>query len=168
MDAELDKAMTTAHEDIRRLPLLLLEQQLLNEYQHGFPRTAKPFATLAEELGVTEQEVLATLQQLQAKGIISRVGPVFTPRRIGASTLAALQVPPEQLYAMAAYINTYPEVNHNYERAHDYNLWFVVTAPDMAHLEQVLSRIEQETGLSILRLPLIKDYHIDLGFRLWC
>lgn len=150
------------------LQLVWLEQQLLNEYQRGFPLTERPFATLAEQLGVTETEVLTTLQQLQQKGIISRVGPVFTPRRIGVSTLAALQVPSEQLPQIAAYINAYPEVNHNYEREHAYNLWFVLTAPDLTHLEQVLAQIEHDLALPLLRLPLVKDYHIDLGFKLWC
>jgi DNA-binding Lrp family transcriptional regulator len=63
-------------------------------------------------------------------------------------------------------VNAYAEVNHNYEREHHFNLWFVATATNAAHLERVLQSIEQATGLAVMRLPMVQDYHIDLGFDL--
>ncbi|RMG38434.1 MAG: Lrp/AsnC family transcriptional regulator, partial [Gammaproteobacteria bacterium] len=63
-------------------------------------------------------------------------------------------------------ISARPEVNHNYEREHHFNLWFVVTAEDRRHLEGVLAEIEAETGLPVLDLPMLEDYFIDLGFRI--
>ncbi|HNE01785.1 MAG TPA: Lrp/AsnC family transcriptional regulator, partial [Plasticicumulans sp.] len=58
------------------------------------------------------------------------------------------------------------EVNHNYEREHRFNLWFVVTAGSEGRLQAALGAIERATGLPVLRLPLLQEYHIDLGFRL--
>jgi hypothetical protein len=91
---------------------------------------------------------------------------VFAPNTVGSSTLAALAVPPERLDAVAAFVSSHAEVNHNYQRDHHFNLWFVVTASDAAAVAEVLSRIHLATGLTPLNLPLLREYHIDLGFAL--
>ncbi len=148
--------------------LTALEKCLLNEYQRDFPLCASPFALIAEQQGVTEEAVMGTLQSLQQRGLISRVGPVFAPQRAGASTLAALSVPDAALAQVADLVSCFEAVNHNYEREHLYNLWFVVTAADEEQVRQVLDRIEQQTGLPVLNLPLEKSFYIDLGFPLWC
>jgi len=148
--------------------LTALEKCLLNEYQRGFPLCASPFAKIAQQLGVSEAQVIKTLESLQQRGLISRVGPVFTPQRAGASTLAAIAVPADKLEAVADIISRYEEVNHNYEREHTFNLWFVVTAPDQARVRQVLDEIQAGTGLPVLDLPLEHSFYIDLGFPLWC
>ncbi len=145
-----------------------LERRLLNDYQQDFPLSPDPYAQIARELGVDEGEVLAAFGALAARGLISRVGPVFRPRCVGASTLAAMAVPPAQLEAVAALVSAYPEVNHNYQREHRFNLWFVVTAPDTRRVGQVLEEIRRATGLAVLDLPMEEEYHIDLGFPLWC
>jgi len=98
--------------------------------------------------------------------VLSRIGAVFRPNTVGASTLAAISVPAEALERVAAQVSARTEVNHNYEREHALNLWFVATAPDAAALEAALARIESTTGLEVLRLPLVEEYHIDLGFDL--
>ncbi len=139
---------------------------LLNDFQRNFPLCPAPFAELASKLGVAESAVLRMLEQLRREGKIARVGAVFAPKRIGASTLAAMSVPPEKLGAVADAINRFPEVNHNYEREHRYNLWFVVTAGSEGRLQAALGAIEQSAGYPILQLPLLREYHIDLGFRL--
>lgn len=143
-----------------------LDKRLLNDFQRGLPLDPRPYSAIAEQLGTTEQEVIGTLERLQEAGTVSRVGPVFTPRRIGVSTLAAMAVPAERLETVAELVSSYPEVNHNYEREHRFNLWFVVTAPDQTHLESVIKDIETWTGLPVMSLPLLADYHIDLGFPL--
>ncbi len=143
-----------------------LEKSLLNDFQRDFPLSATPFADMAESLGVDEAEVLENLQTLQSVGSISRVGPIFHTGRIGASSLVAMSVPDARLEEVADIISAYVEVNHNYEREHDYNLWFVVTASSEEHLQQVLDDMQQRTGLEPLVLPMLEAYHIDLGFKL--
>jgi len=150
------------------LQLSSLEKCLLNEYQRGFPLCAAPYAQIAEELDVSEEDVLATLESLSSRGLISRVGPVFTPRRASASTLAAMSVPADRLAAVAGLVSNFEEVNHNYEREHDFNLWFVVTAEDETRVLEVLDEIESGTGIVVLNLPLEDSFFIDLGFPLWC
>lgn len=147
-------------------PLTSLEQSLLNDFQQGIPLSPAPYAEMATQLGVNQEQVLATLQGLKRRGAISRVGPVFRTHAIGASTLAAMCVPEERLEEVAAIVNTFEEVNHNYEREHELNLWFVATAPDQAHLEGTLQAIAEKSGIEVIALPMLEDYHIDLGFDL--
>ena len=141
-----------------------LSRRLIDRFQHGMPLCAEPYRAMADALQCSEDEVLACLERLEHGGGLSRVGPVFEHSRAGASTLVALAVPLERLDAVAARINSYPEVNHNYLREHRYNLWFVLTGPNRAHVDALLLQIQAETGLVPLDLPMQAAYRIDLGF----
>lgn len=145
-----------------------LEKRLLNDYQHGFPLSPTPYADIASDLNVSEDKILACLSSLSRRGMVSRIGPVIRPKRVGTSTLAALSVSEDRLEEVAQLVSSYPEVNHNYEREHAFNLWFVVTAPEQSRIQAILNDIRSKTGLRVLDLPMEYDYHIDLGFPLWC
>jgi DNA-binding Lrp family transcriptional regulator len=143
-----------------------MSERLLDEFQRDFPLVERPFAAIASRLTTRQDAVLRKLCAWTADGTISRIGPVFRPGSFGASTLAAIAVPEQRLAAVAALVSTHPEVNHNYEREHRFNLWFVVTAADEQRVARVLAAIERETGLAVNSLPLLNEYHIDLGFPL--
>ena len=142
------------------------EARLLNEFQRGFPVVRAPYAVIAQRLGVDEGWVRATLASALADGRVSRIGAVFRPGSVGVSTLAALPVPQPQLARVAARVSARQEVNHNYEREHRYNLWFVVTAADQHALADVLDGIADDAGSAPISLPLLTEYWIDLGFDL--
>ncbi len=144
-----------------------LEQHLLNDFQRDFPLSATPFGDIGQTLNVSEHAVLDHLRRLQACGAVSRVGAVFRPHRIGASTLAAMAVPDSRLAAVAQIVSDCPQVNHNYEREHRYNLWFVMTAASEAILHEALDDLARKAACPVLKLPMLEDYHIDLGFSLW-
>jgi DNA-binding Lrp family transcriptional regulator len=143
-----------------------LEFRLLNEFQRGFPLVEQPYAVLAAALGTDEPAVIETLARLRAAGALSRIGAVFRPGALAASTLAAMEVPAARLEAVAAVVSACPGVNHNYAREHRLNLWFVAAAADDAALDATLARITRLTGSAVLQLPLLEEYHIDLGFPL--
>jgi DNA-binding Lrp family transcriptional regulator len=143
-----------------------LEQRLLNDFQHGLPLSPTPYADMAEQLGVYETTVLENLKRLQTEDVVSRVGAVFRPNRVGVSTLAAMAVPADELQLVADIVSDFSEVNHNYEREHRFNLWFVVIASDEEDLQAVLGEIEHRCGYPVLDLPMLDDYFIDLGFDL--
>lgn len=146
--------------------LTTLHKRLLNDYQHDFPLSARPYRDIADTLGVTEAEVLSAFGELNDNNFISRIGPVIPPNHIGVSALVAMSVPESQLQAVADKISAYPEVNHNYEREHRFNLWFVVIASDAEHLSAVIEAIERETAYPAMQLPMLDDFFIDLGFKL--
>ena len=139
---------------------------LLDRWQRDFPLVPRPFALLGAALGLAEADVIARVRDLSERDLISRVGAVVRPNTVGASTLAAMAVPPDRLAAVAREVSVEAGVTHNYEREHVLNLWFVVTAADAAGARATLNRIQARTGLEVLDLPLERAYHIDLGFSL--
>lgn len=143
-----------------------IDRRLLDDYQRDFPLTPRPFAVIAADLGISEAEVLDRLTALRDQGRISRVGATCRPNTAGASTLAALAVPDQRVEQVAAMIGAEAGVNHSYLREDTFNLWFVATAPDPAALTALLARIEANSGLPVLSLPLLRAFNIDLGFRL--
>lgn len=143
-----------------------LDRRLLNDYQRDFPLEPRPFARIATAFGISEAEVLYRFWRMKERGLLDRIGAVVRPNTVGASTLAAMAVPRHRLGEIAAYVSAQPEVNHNYEREHQLNLWFVVTAEDRAAVGEVLTRIEGQTRLPVVDLPLERSFHIDLGFDL--
>lgn len=141
-------------------------RRLVNEFQRGFPLSPRPFNDIAERLGWSEAMVLAGLSELTETGVVSRVGPVIRPNTVGVSALAAMTVPSSRLVSVAGIVSRRPEVNHNYEREHRFNLWFVVAANDAGALDRAVRGIEADSGLAVMVLPMLDDYYIDLGFDL--
>lgn len=140
--------------------------RLLNDFQRDFPLVSRPYADIGARLGLDEDAVLAAYRDGLASGVISRIGVVIAPRRVGASTLAAMAVPEERLEQVAAIVSAQAGVSHNYEREDALNLWFVLAAPDADALAATLAGIGRDSGLPVLALPMLAEYHIDLGFDL--
>ena len=143
-----------------------LQKQLLNNYQQDFPLSPTPFQDIAESLGVSEQEVIVALQELNDQDFISRIGLIIPPNTLGNSILIAMAIPEQQLESIAEIVSQFPEVNHNYERENHFNLWFVLIANNQEHLQAVITKIESQTGFEAMQLPLLADYFINLGFEL--
>jgi len=148
------------------MQLSWLEQQLINDYQGDFPLCNEPFKALAAHYNVEEIEVLNAVKKLADNGILSRLGPVFDHKKAGASTLVAIAVPEKQLDKIAGIVNQFTQVNHNYAREHEYNLWFVVTDQNEYTLNKTLANIEEKIGIPLLLLPMEDSYHIDLSFKI--
>ncbi len=142
------------------------DQRLLDEWQRDFPLCSYPFAAVGEALGIGENEVLSRLKDLFGRGMVSRIGGTIVPNIVSASTLAAMAVPDARIEKVAALVSRMSGINHSYLRENHWNLWFVATGPDRAHVDGTLARIERESGLMVLDLPLVRPFNIDLGFRL--
>jgi DNA-binding Lrp family transcriptional regulator len=141
-----------------------VDADLIDGYQSGFPVERRPFRAVGEALGVSEAEALARVERLRERGVFRRFGPVLNPPVIGSSALAAVSAPPDRFEDVAEAINGYRQVNHNYRRDHEWNMWFVVTAGSRTARDRILAEIEERTGLEVLSLPMLTDYYIDLEF----
>lgn len=140
-------------------------QSLLDSYQNEFPLVEEPYQMIAKDLGITETEVMETLSRMKSEDILSRVGAIYKTHSVGFSILAACAIRPERLEEATSFINQFQEVNHNYERENEVNLWFVVTAGTAERIEEVCLLIEKEFNVLVLRLPMVKPYKIDLSVK---
>ncbi len=143
-----------------------LDKELLNEIQAGFPVEPHPYRVLGERLDMDEREVLRRIARLKQAGIIRRLGASIDSRRVGfVSTLLAAKVPREKFESVVKIINACPGVTHNYERRHEYNVWFTLIAPSAQEKEGIINQLREETGVEILELPAKKIFKIRVDFR---
>lgn len=140
-----------------------LDRAIVNGLQGGFPLCERPFALAARQLGTTEPALLKKIGELLDKGVLTRFGPMYDAERLGgAFTLCAMSVPAADFERAAALVNAHPEVAHNYEREHRYNMWFVLAVSAKSDLRDVIARIEAETGYPVLDLPREEEYFVEL------
>jgi DNA-binding Lrp family transcriptional regulator len=140
-----------------------IDARLIDRLHGDLPLVDRPFAAVAAELGLGEDEVLERLNRLLAQGVLTRFGPLYQIERAGGQfVLAAMAVPEDRFDTVVAQVNALPEVAHNYRREHAFNMWFVVAAETPAEAEAALQRIEQATGLPVLRLPKEHEYAVEL------
>jgi DNA-binding Lrp family transcriptional regulator len=145
-----------------------IDRKILNIIQKDFPVVAEPFKSVAEKLGLDEDEALKRIKDLKDEGIIRRIGAVFDSKKMGyASTLCAARVPKDKLKKFVAVVNSYPGVTHNYRRKHDYNVWFTFIAPDEETLKKSLGEIRDTTGVTdIISMTAAQTFKIDATFEL--
>lgn len=152
--------------------LTAFDKALLNKIQENLPLVSRPYAELAKQLGVEEAAVIERLSFLKQQGYIRRIGPFFDSAKLGyIGTLVAVRVREEAVPAVAAAINAYAGVTHNYERYSEedtqYNLWFTLLSPDAGSQARVLAKIEGMPGVkSLISLPARKKYKVSVRFTL--
>ncbi len=140
------------------------EKAVINGLQGGFPLTHRPFRDAGAELGLSEGELIDGVGGLLAGGQLSRFGPLWNAEALGGAVcLAAMAVPPERFDEVAERVNAHPEIAHNYERDHAFNMWFVVSAPDGGSIERVIAEIARETGIGVQAMPKTREFFV--GFR---
>jgi len=142
-----------------------LFRDLLDHFQSDFPIERNPFEVIAHALKYQENEVREGFKSLLEEGFISRVGPVFGTHKVGYSFLAAVKCPTERIEEVASVINSFDEVNHNYLRENELNLWFVVTGKNAESLDEVIEDLEVKIGLPVFRFPMIRPFKIDLQMK---
>lgn len=139
------------------------DRKVLRVAQKNFGFSKTPFDDIARELGFDPELVLEILKNLMKEGVITRVGPFFNlDKSSGYVTLVAMKVPEERFKEVSAMVNSYVEVAHNYKRKHEFNMWFVLGAHSSKRAFEVLGEIEKESGLSVINLPKLKEFNLDL------
>ncbi|HTT28209.1 MAG TPA: Lrp/AsnC family transcriptional regulator [Solirubrobacteraceae bacterium] len=151
-------------------PLDDLDKRLLNLMQGKFPIAQRPYQYVATEAGITEQQAIDRVSQLQGERIIRQVTPIFDTRALGySSMLVAAKVDPENPWRAANIINEHPGVSHNYLRNHEFNIWFTIaTEPDSKlGLDGTLEALAKEAGAeSVRQLPTLKLFKIRMDLEM--
>src|SRR6185436_1991702 len=143
-----------------------IDRKLLNEIQWVFPLASRPYLEIANKHGISEQDAIVRIGQMKQAGLIRQINAIFDTRRLGyKSALVAFSVRPEKLLEVADTVNEHPGVSHNYERNHEYNMWFTLAVPPGSEMKTDLDRMASLDGVVKYRiLPTLKLYKI--GVRL--
>ncbi len=141
-----------------------IDRRILSFVQEGFPLVPRPFQEIGEKLGISEDEAIARISQMQEDGSIRQIGPVIDSRQLGyRGILAAIAVPNDRLDEVGARINSYREVSHNYLRPSDsgYNMWFTLSAPE----ERAAAILEEISGLELPLMVLSTRHLFKIGVK---
>ena len=140
------------------------DKDLLNEIQWSFPLSSRPYHELAGRLGADAGEVMERIRLLKEAGIIRQLSAIFDTRRLGyKSSLVAMSVAPDRLVQVAARISEHPGVSHNYERNHDFNLWFTIAVPPHSSIQDEVNRFSDLEGVRATRmLPTLRMFKIGV------
>lgn len=173
MVAALENRLSNSENHTISTPTNLNEtdKKLIQLLQDDFPLMERPWKEVGDKLNISEDEVITRLKRLCEEGVIHKIGPVIDGSKIGltASTLVAMKVPKKKIDDVALVINKYDNVSHNYEREHEYNIWFTITASNTKELATILKEIERKTSIKqrdVLNLPTIRRFKIDVRFQL--
>lgn len=142
--------------------------KLLNKIQTNFPLVPEPYREIGETLGIREDEVIYRIKRLVENGVIRRLGGIFDSRKLGyTGTLCAMKVPKDKIEEVAAVVNSFSGVTHNYIREHSFNMWFTVLAPSKEKLDEIINKIKSNTGIDeMMVLPAEKIFKIRVNFDL--
>lgn len=139
------------------------DRRVVNALLGGFPLVERPFAQVAADLGLDEDELIAAVTRLREDGLLTRFGPMYDAVALGgAFSLCAMAVPEDRFAEVAALVNAMPEVAHNYRREHAFNMWFVLATERPQEIAATIARIEAATGLPVLSLPKLEEYFLEL------
>ena len=147
----------------RHVALSKFEAHLINKLQDGLPLKTRPFDDLAEQFDTSAQEIMRTIEGLFERGVITRFGPLFNIEKIGGVfSLCALKVPASRFDDVAMTVNSYPQVAHNYEREHEWNMWFVLATQTQDELLKTYNDIISRTGCEGMNLPKQEEFFVGL------
>ncbi|OLD22759.1 MAG: transcriptional regulator [Thaumarchaeota archaeon 13_1_20CM_2_39_20] len=145
-----------------------LDKEILNEIQWTFPLVPRPYSQIAKKFHVTDEEIMQRLRTLKETGILRQLSAIFDTRRLGyKSALVAMAIEPEKLERVASQINRHHGVSHNYERNHEYNLWFTLAVPPGSDLKSEIDKFSKLSGIKKVRLlPTIKLFKIGVKLEM--
>ena len=140
-----------------------IDRRIINALHGGFPLGDEPYREVAKTLGISETELLARLHCMLKDRVLTRFGPMFQIERMGgAFVLAALAAPEERFEEVAAIVNGFAEVAHNYRREHRLNMWFVLATETPQGIADTLARIVAASGLPVFAFPKEKEYFVEM------
>lgn len=152
-----------------------LDRQIVLATQEGLPIDAQPYHRVAEQVGLSPDEVMERMQRMVESGVIRRIGAVPNHYRLGyrGNGMSVWNVPDEKIAEIGKRLGALDFVSHCYQRPRHlpdwpYNLFIMVHGHDrdavagkVAFLAKVLgdddrgheilysSRILKKTGLRL-------------------
>ena len=144
------------------------DKELLNEIQWTFPLVTRPFDAIAKKFDTTPEIIKKTLKNLKEIGVLRQLSAIFDTRKLGyTSSLVAMEIEHDELDHVASQINRHPGVSHNYERDHEFNLWFTLAVPPGADLNDELKKFNVLKGIKKVRmLPTLQLFKIGVKLDL--
>jgi DNA-binding Lrp family transcriptional regulator len=134
-------------------PIQFTEQQkeIIKLLQGDIPVCATPFREIAQKLGISEDELLMTIKDMKARGIVRRFGATLRHQKVGfrANAMSAWKVKQDRVEEVGTLLASSPHVTHCYERpptkGWPYNLYAMIHGRSPADCEKIAEKIAKRT-----------------------
>ena len=130
-----------------------LDERIVRATQAGLPLTAEPYAEIARQVGVAEDELLSRLKAMLADGRIRRIGAVPNHYALGytANAMSVWDVADAEVDRLGAAVGALAFVSHCYRRPRrlpdwPYNLFAMVHGRDRTETARHLEAIRLVLG----------------------
>ncbi len=130
------------------------DRALIKAVERGLPVVSRPYAKIAKQMGVTEQDVISRLQHLIDNGAIKRYGVVVRHKELGytANGMVVWNIPDDRVDEMGTCIGKYDCVTLSYRRPRrlpdwTYNLFTMVHGSNREEVSQKVAEIVENCGL---------------------
>jgi siroheme decarboxylase len=146
-----------------RIELDDIDRQLLVALQGDLDQSPEPYASIAHDLALTEEEVIRRIKRMQEQGVIRRIGAMIRhiEAGIGFNGMIVWKVDPQRIEDVGATLAGFPEVTHCYERppfgAKGGTLFTMVHASSEEGCLQIVRRMAESVG--------VQDYEILFSDR---
>lgn len=134
-------------------PLDATDRRIVQATQGGLPLTPAPYAAVAEQLGLTESEVMARLTAMQHRGIIRRIAIAPNHYALGmtANGMSVWDVDDARISELGAQVGALDYVTHCYQRPRalpewPYNLFAMLHGSDRAEVERQRAQVAAILG----------------------
>ena len=146
-----------------------MDRRIIKELQENFPLEINPYEVIADNLGMSVDQLWQRILALAESGVIRRMGFSIDSRKIGySSTLAAVRVSQDSIDEASELISEYPQITHSYLREDDFNIWFTVIADGRDRVLVILEEIRDKLNLTeddVMDLPVEKLFKLDARFK---
>ncbi|WP_070000022.1 siroheme decarboxylase subunit beta [Cellulosilyticum sp. I15G10I2] len=131
----------------------ILERAIVRRLQEDLPLVPEPYKYIADELGISEQELLDKLKEMQDKKYLRRIGCILHHRAAGfkANAMVVWEVPKDSIFEVTDIITSFPQVSHCYERETlpdwSYNIYSMIHAETFEKCEAIIVQIISKVSI---------------------
>ena len=149
-----------------------IDTKLLKITQDGIPLIPEPFNEVAAQLGISVDDVIHRIENLQRKGVIRRFGASIGHRVIGitANAMCTWNVPDDRVEDVGAIMAGFTEVTHCYQRPRrqgwPYNLFTMVHAYTQEECKKIARQISHATSIDDYNILFSEKEFKKTGVRL--
>lgn len=134
------------------------DKELIRFIQNDLPHDQRPFLTIAQKLGWTEDEVLNKIREWMDQGVIKRFSALVKHQNLGfkGNAMVAWSVPLSEVERTGRQMANYPFISHCYERPArsdwQYNLYTMLHASDKKEIKSFVQRVAKDTAIGEYRI----------------
>jgi len=130
-----------------------LDKKIIGLIQGDMPLDPRPFAAMADRIGISEDEFINRIKSMIESGVIRRFGATLYHKEAGirSNAMIAWLVPYERIEETGKTLAGFKEVSHCYQRMPQkdwkYNLYTMIHGISDDDCKAIARRMSQQAGI---------------------